>query len=91
MKNGNGMRKAMTSVLVVHPSMTVRTIGELIALATSKPGEFKYASAGVGSSPHLTGELFKQMAGADATASHRNKGFCAARHRLRNTHAELHP
>ena len=90
MKNGNGMRKAITSVLAVHPSMTVRTIGAL-TLSKSKPGELKYVSAGVGSSPHLTGALFKQMAGADATASHRNKGFCAARHRLRNTHAELHP
>ena len=54
-----------TSVLVVHPSMTARTIAELIALAKNKPGEFKYASAGVGSSPHLTGELFKQMTGVD--------------------------
>lgn len=54
-----------TSVLVVHPSVTARTIGELIALAKATPGEIKYASAGVGSSPHLTGELFKQMAGVD--------------------------
>ncbi|MSQ64234.1 MAG: tripartite tricarboxylate transporter substrate binding protein [Betaproteobacteria bacterium] len=54
-----------TSVLVVHPSMTPATIGELIALARSKPGQYKYASAGFGSSPHLSAEMFKQMAGAE--------------------------
>lgn len=54
-----------TSVLVVHPSMTPATIGEFIALARSKPGQYKYASAGFGSSPHLSAEMFKQMAGAE--------------------------
>lgn len=54
-----------TSVLVVHPSMPTRTIGEVIALAKSKPGELKYASAGIGSSPHLTAELFRQMTGVE--------------------------
>ena len=54
-----------TSVLVVHPSLAPKTIGELIALAKSRPGDLKYASAGVGSSPHLSAEMFKQMAGVD--------------------------
>jgi tripartite-type tricarboxylate transporter receptor subunit TctC len=54
-----------TSVLVAHPSTTPKTIGELVALARAKPGEIKYASAGIGSSPHLSAEMFKQMAGVD--------------------------
>ena len=54
-----------TSVLVVHSSITAKTIGELIEQAKAKPGAFKYASAGVGSSPHLTAEVFREMAGVD--------------------------
>jgi len=55
-----------TSVLVVHPSETAKTIGELVAQIKAKPpGTFRYASAGVGSSPHLTAEMFKQMSGTD--------------------------
>jgi len=54
-----------TSVLVVHTSVTAKTIGELIEQAKAKPGAFKYASAGVGSSPHLTAEVFREMAGVD--------------------------
>ena len=54
-----------TSVLVVNPSLPVRTIADLIALAKSRPGDLRYASAGIGSSPHLTAEMFRQMAGVD--------------------------
>ena len=54
-----------TSVLVVHPTMTPATIGELITQARSKPGQYKYASAGFGSTPHLSAEMFKQMAGVE--------------------------
>ena len=55
-----------TSVLVVHPSVQAKTIGELIADIKAKPPEtYKYASAGVGSSPHLTAEMFKQMTGTN--------------------------
>ncbi len=54
-----------TSVLVVHPSLAPKNVAELIALAKSKPGDLKYASAGVGSSPHLSAEMFKNMAGVD--------------------------
>jgi tripartite-type tricarboxylate transporter receptor subunit TctC len=54
-----------TSVLIAHPSLPVKTVADLIALARAKPGSIKYASAGVGSSPHLAAELFRQMAGID--------------------------
>ena len=45
-------------ILVVHPSTGVSSVQELIALAKSKPGEVLYASTGVGTAPHLSGELF---------------------------------
>lgn len=49
-------------VVIVHPSLPVRTIKELIALARSKPGDLAYGSAGPGNSTHLGGELFSSMA-----------------------------
>ena len=55
----------MTSFLVVHPSLPVYSVKELIALAKSKPGELNYASSGIGNSPHVAGEMFKMMAGVD--------------------------
>ncbi len=54
-----------TSVLVVHPSVPAKTIADLIALAKSKPGQIRYASAGAGSSPHLSAEMFRYMSGVD--------------------------
>ncbi len=50
------------NVLVVHPSLPVRSVKELIALAKARPGDLNYGSGGLGSSPHLAGELFKSMA-----------------------------
>jgi len=52
-------------VLTVHPSLPVTTLKQLIALAKSKPGQLNYASAGNGSTHHLSGELLKSMAGID--------------------------
>ena len=51
-----------SNVLVVHPSLQVKTVSELIALAKSKPGGLLYASAGRGSATHLASELFNLMA-----------------------------
>jgi tripartite-type tricarboxylate transporter receptor subunit TctC len=51
------------SLLVVHPSLPVKTVRDLIVLAKAKPGTLNYASAGIGTPPHLAGELFKAMAG----------------------------
>jgi len=50
-------------ILVVHPSTGVSNVQELIALAKSKPGEILYASTGVGTAPHLSGELLSMRAG----------------------------
>jgi tripartite-type tricarboxylate transporter receptor subunit TctC len=50
-------------ILVVHPSIGVASVAQLIALAKSKPGEILYASTGVGTAPHLSGELLSMRAG----------------------------
>ncbi len=49
-------------LLVVHPSLPVRSVKELIAFANARPGTLNYASGGAGSSGHLSGELFKHAA-----------------------------
>ena len=58
-----GLMATGTNVLVVHPSLPVRSVKELIALAKQKPGELQYASAGIGTFQHLGTELFKLEAG----------------------------
>jgi tripartite-type tricarboxylate transporter receptor subunit TctC len=55
----------MTNVLVVHPSLPVRSLRELLALVKTNPGTLNSASAGVGSSNHLALVLFNTMTGAD--------------------------
>lgn len=54
-------------ILVVHPSVSVSSVKELIAFAKSRPGQLSYASAGVGTPHHLAAELFKSRAGLDIT------------------------
>ena len=51
------------NVMVVHPSLPAKTVPEFIAYAMANPGKITMASAGVGSSSHMSGELFKMMAG----------------------------
>lgn len=53
----------MGLVLVVHPSLDVKSVAELIAMAKAEPGKLGYASAGSGSPQHLSGELFNAIAG----------------------------
>jgi tripartite-type tricarboxylate transporter receptor subunit TctC len=53
------------NVVVVHPSFPAKTVPEFIAYAKASPGKISMASAGIGSGPHVAGELFKMMTGAD--------------------------
>lgn len=53
------------NLVVVHPSLAVKSVKELVALAKRRPGELNYGTSGTGSSPHLAAELFKVMAGVD--------------------------
>ncbi len=53
------------NLLLVHPSLPVRTLKELVALAKRRPGELSFGSSGTGTSPYLAMELLKQMAGID--------------------------
>lgn len=50
------------NVVVVHPSLNVKTVGELIALLKANPGKYEYASSGIGTPLHLSGALFESMA-----------------------------
>mgnify|MGYP006278062395 FL=1 len=56
---------ATANMLVLHPSVNARSVPELIALARARPGALSFGSAGNGSSSHLSGEMFKALAGVD--------------------------
>jgi tripartite-type tricarboxylate transporter receptor subunit TctC len=62
------------NILVVHPSLGVKTVAELVSLAKSKPGEIFYGTSGVGSSSHLCTELFNLTAGIKTTPVHYRGG-----------------
>ena len=55
------------NILVVHPSLPVTSVKELIALAKAKPGELNYGAGAIGASTHLSSELFNLMAGVKIT------------------------
>ena len=61
-------------VLVVHPSLDVKSVADLIALAKAKPGEVLYATAGKGTATHLAAELFSVSAGVKMTPVHYKGG-----------------
>ena len=84
---------SLANVVVAHPSLPVRTLADLIALAREKPGTITYGSSGPGSAGHLAGELFNSMAQvklvhvpykggapamADLLSGHVNLNFAAA-------------
>jgi tripartite-type tricarboxylate transporter receptor subunit TctC len=58
------------NVLVVHPSVSAHSVQELVALAKAKPGGLTYASAGIGTTPHLIAEQFKLHAGIEIVGTH---------------------
>lgn len=60
-----GMFATVPNLVAVHPSLPVNSVKELIEYARRQPGKLNYASAGIGTGPHLAGELFKSMAKVD--------------------------
>jgi tripartite-type tricarboxylate transporter receptor subunit TctC len=58
-----GMMAKSPMIVVVHPSMPIKSVKELVALARKRPGELNYGSSGTGGSNHLTTELFAKIAG----------------------------
>ena len=56
---------ASPNVLVVHPSVQAKTVGELGRLIKANPGKYNFASPGIGTTPHLSGELFRLSLGVD--------------------------
>ncbi len=58
------------SLLTVHPSLPVKSVKDLIALAKSKPGKLNYGSAGAATNPHIAGELFNYLAGTNLVPIH---------------------
>lgn len=58
---------SVASMTVVHPSVSAKSIAELVALSKSQPGRINFASAGTGTVTHMTGELFNAMSGASLT------------------------
>ena len=63
-----GLIASSSNVVMVHPSLPVHSVGELIALARTQPGKLDFASTGPGSSVHLAAELFAAMAGIKLNA-----------------------
>jgi tripartite-type tricarboxylate transporter receptor subunit TctC len=55
------------NILIAHPALPVRSTAELIALAKARPGQLNFATSGPGSTNHLSGELFKSIAGVKVT------------------------
>lgn len=53
------------NVLVVHPSLPAKSVADLIALAKSRPGQVTFGSGGIGTSPHLTGEILRMRGGVE--------------------------
>ena len=65
-------------LLVAHPSVPAKTVGDLVGLAKAKPGAIHYGSSGIGGAAHLAGELFKRQAGLDvAHVSYKGGGPAA--------------
>jgi len=62
-----GRTVALQNIFIAHPTLPVKNIPELIALAKTRPGKLNFASSGTGSTGHLSGELLKTMAQIDMT------------------------
>ena len=74
--------------LIVHPSLPVRNVKDLIALARAHPGKLSYSHSGIGSANHMAGELFKSMSGTDILhVPHKSSG--EARNDVMGGHVQM--
>ena len=64
--NGVSPLASLPSVLVVSPTLGARSVQELVAMAKSRPGQFNYATAGIGSGAHISAEKFRMATGIEA-------------------------
>jgi tripartite-type tricarboxylate transporter receptor subunit TctC len=71
---GIAVLAAAPMVLVCHPAVPARTLGELLALLRAHPGRYNFAAAGIGSTVHLTGEVFRAAAGVEIQFVHYRGG-----------------
>ena len=65
-----GLVSSSPSVVTVHPSLPVYSIKDLLALAKARPGQINYGSAGIGTNPHIAGELFNYLGKTTLVAVH---------------------
>jgi len=65
-----GLVSSSPSVLTVHPTVPVNSVKDLLALARARPGQVNYASAGIGTNPHIAGELFNFLGKTSLVAVH---------------------
>jgi tripartite-type tricarboxylate transporter receptor subunit TctC len=65
-----GLVSSSPSVLTVHPSVPAHSIKDLLALAKARPGQINYGSAGIGTNPHIAGELFNYLGKVSIVAVH---------------------
>jgi tripartite-type tricarboxylate transporter receptor subunit TctC len=65
------------NVMTVHPSLPARSVRDLLQLAKSKPGALNYGTAGVGTNPHIAGELFNYLGKVNLVAVHYKGGYPA--------------
>ena len=79
----------VTNIVVVHPSLPVKSIGDLVALAKKKPGQITSAVGALGGPIHLADELFTQLAGVKLTSIPYTRGFMPALIDLLGGHVEL--
>ena len=79
-----GLIASFQQILVVHPSLPVHNVADLMALARKEPGKITYATAGIGSGSHISTELFTSMADIKLThVPYRGSGADAGRSRRR--------
>ena len=83
-----GQVASIPNLLIVKNTLPFKSVAELIAYAKANPGKLNYGSSGIGATPHLSGELFKRMAGVDIVVVH-YRGGAPAMNDLLSGHIDM--